>query len=1714
MRDNGATTGSSPASTGPAGSHFEGQVGAHYLLSLLTNAEPRGLPGTLIDRVELQRASEGRALDDIIVRARDSLDRSSVLEIQVKRDITFAPGDSVFRGVVRQIATASQRLDFWNSNYRLAIATAKMSHKIAGPYQDVLKSARELESATTFFSRLNRRGTGNKDMRTFVETFRTRLGEVGAINDEDAVWRLLQRIQILVFDFTADGSASAYLALERAVRALHSNDASQARLLWSVLIERALDVAASGGARTRLQLQEELRERAFRLTGDRRYAAARTALAEVSHAALADIDDCVGDVRLKRPERLAAVHAALDQGHYVEIRGDAGVGKSGLLKHFAMQLGAEARTIVLSPGYTTPRGWVEMRSVLGFDGTASDLLADLASSGAAILFIDNLDFFTGEERRTVVDLVRAAADVSGVSVIATTRPSLESDNASWLPRDALDRLGRAIPVTVDELSNIEVDDLREAAPQLSALLADSHPAREVSRNLFRLSRLLRLAVQPDGLRTLRTEIDMAEQWWETADGQRDDLHRDRGRLLRFLADHVLLGPEPVDVHSQPAEAIDALIASETLRDVRNDRGRFRHDVLAEWAIGCRLSSHEDAIDRLPLAQPAPARLARGVELAARIALERSEGTAKWEALLARLTRQGVHGSWRRAVLLASVRSEAGISLLARASTLLAANRASLLKELIRTVMAVDVTPFSDALMAAGVDPAPLPMDVDLPSNFSWFRLITWLLDLGSSVPVPAIPDVVDLYTAWSVGRLGHDPLTPSLISWLHHWLTEVEAHRVGNQRHRSIPFGGQLGELDALEINLRNGFLLFCDKTPQLAASYLRGVMALPRNEDIVSSILKCRGALAKAAPRELADLTVAALVQAPTDGAWLRRERVFDGPFTRVDLEFSPASPARGPFLDLLTYAPKEGLRLIRRLIDHAVTFYMRGRVHGTDAFVIPFADGTRVFPWIRSYNWSRGGGGESSVASGLMALEAWAHSRIDSGEDFGRVLGDVLDEPDAPTCYVLVAVDLLLSHWPASANAAGPFLGCPELVCVDVERQVDDQIGTVDIFGIQELGKEPPGAATLDSLKKLPSRRRALNGLLSHYAISQPPNTRTTLAALLRRASERLGVPDPEASLRDPSLMTVHALNLIDPMNYREEDVELPDGSKSRGWQYVPPDAEREHFERLQEGARGLTETANMQTALGLALEDRTRSSASFAAAAVEWAQSAAAPNDTDESWMQEHAIVTAAMIAMRDGDSELLARHFEWAHEIFDRALEADDDVVHRVREGLRFNPIAIALVGLIHALKERCGSDDIRNLLRAALRPAAVHGVLAEVASLTAIDERLPRSIFRCGLVTCIHRVRQWDANDDETVAAAIGEQRKSAAIEAEIAWLSGSGSEPAWPVLPSHTPAPRRRLINGESSRTKTERGYEPLEEWFADQMGALWLRGVKVLGRAEHQPWAFDFVRTYAQWTWAANGLGLSEHEECSSPPREWNDAYFDLLAHGLPGLTASEAEHMVLTPMCSLPDDSFCEVAAAFLRSADDVYFNDLGMEESLAVLVRSTLAQHLARTNSWRWQARRRDNSIGMTIAPIVATCFFNDYGYGLRPTRVYLLPKGIDKLSAFLPALEVLVADAPCHFVASVALNLLEVSPRSQHVPFLVAAATTWLCSFPDSKDFWIDHAFGRRVCVLLEGARKAKAECLSQQHPIRRAVDGLLATLIQIGVAEAARLERSFGGSGDV
>jgi hypothetical protein len=61
-------------------------------------------------------------------------------------------------------------------------------------------------------------------MRKFVRTIRSHLHEAGAAEDDETVWQLLRRLQIVVFDFTAQGSASVEQAAESLTHAQRAGE--------------------------------------------------------------------------------------------------------------------------------------------------------------------------------------------------------------------------------------------------------------------------------------------------------------------------------------------------------------------------------------------------------------------------------------------------------------------------------------------------------------------------------------------------------------------------------------------------------------------------------------------------------------------------------------------------------------------------------------------------------------------------------------------------------------------------------------------------------------------------------------------------------------------------------------------------------------------------------------------------------------------------------------------------------------------------------------------------------------------------------------------------------------------------------------------------------------------------------------------------------------------------------------------------------------------------------------------------------------------------------------------------------------------------------------------------------------------------------------------------------------------------------------------------
>jgi hypothetical protein len=103
-------------------------------------------------------------------------------------------------------------------------------------------------------------------------------------------------------------------------------------------------------------------------------------------------------------------------------------------------------------------------------GTCREFLSELSANGGGAIFVDNLDFFREDERPTVVTLLREAVSIPGVVVVTTARRSFGTVERSWLPENVLDQLGRTPIISVSEIGDADVEELRSAAPQLSQLL--------------------------------------------------------------------------------------------------------------------------------------------------------------------------------------------------------------------------------------------------------------------------------------------------------------------------------------------------------------------------------------------------------------------------------------------------------------------------------------------------------------------------------------------------------------------------------------------------------------------------------------------------------------------------------------------------------------------------------------------------------------------------------------------------------------------------------------------------------------------------------------------------------------------------------------------------------------------------------------------------------------------------------------------------------------------------------------------------------------------------------------------------------------------------------------------------------------------------------------------------------------------------------------------
>jgi hypothetical protein len=1293
-------------------------------------------------------------------------------------------------------------------------------------------------------------------------------------------------------------------------------------------------------------------------------------------------------------------------------------------------------------------------------------LTDLAGDGGGILFVDGIDRFDDVgQHNTVADLLQEASQIPGFRVVVTARADFDSDARAWLSAQAIQALGPAPALFVDELSAAEVERLRQADPALAALLRAGHPAEKVVRNLYRLDRLSRsVGTNVSAL----TEAQMAKQWWDTGDGAAPANRLDRQRVLRTLAVHLLNSSAPMDTSGQPSEAIRALIESGTLQQVTATRVQLTHDVLGDWAIGCLLFEEPECIATLPLSNPAPTRLARGLEIAAQLHAELSANATGWRTLLT--TADGAHGSWRRAVLLAPARSERSADLLSRCLSELKTHHAPLLAEIVRTAIVIDSQPAAPIWATLGIDTSKFTDDFALPRGPAWLNLITWSLADTDKLPAETIPQWVDLYGRWCNGFLGQDVLSPILLKQLHKWLVAAEA----TSHPRSLKFETndtaattpRLSLSDGQLRELRHTFLAWSKLCPGETASYLRAIADHPYRHVIFQELVRFVGTAPYAAPQALADLLLQVLSEDDSND----NHRSYRDLFSRWDLEYMPASPARPPFLDLLQAGKEHGLRLIRGLVAYAIQERSGGRDPGADQIKIPFPDGERFFPWKQSYGMSRS---DQSyiVRSALMALEAWAHLRIEQGEPIEAVIEDVLGPEGSPAAYLLVAVDVLLSHWPQSRAYIWPFAASARLLAIDHMRYAQDSLGQLPQ---PWLHPEPAASVRLDDLLRRPSRRLSLSIVLRHFVVDEPAQIRESVRHALEAELAKLGPPkEDDAALSDPSVMAAHALNLINPENHAKRT----NSAGIEGFQYVPPAEEAAYFTRLrQQSEQGETQIF-LISRLTRAIAE-ANCPAPLLEQGIAWASRESTEHDmpeNDERDMIDRAKLIVAALVLRDGSSELRSAHGVWAAQQL--GAEAKCDTTDRGPKQLPYNRAAIALIGLLAARRHDSRNADLMPLLQlAAAQTSDVIGVLrAELEANRPVDTGLTRTLLRLALSSAIYAVRQrdddWNRAEDyqthyeakEAARNLADNLRLQAAVEAELQWLMEQGPEPTWPELPAPTePRIRRGLRIGAAQLP--EAAPPPLKRALAfdSSTGAGVMTLAVDLWRVDNPELLKNLVRHAWPWTAAANGVGFGPDYESDERASEWNQSYFPAAIAVAISIGKAEIEKYTTAYLSQLPEKEFLIAAEAVLHALDQWWLGDHAISDDDAVALREAIAQRVQATWYWHRLKTERSSSIALDAAGAVASIFMCNYLMGGN-IRCYVLPPGMIRIDRCLPMLTQLAEEtAGSTFVALAMLSLLEVDPHVSRLGALSRLVSAWWTSQEASTDFWIDHGVAKRVC----------------------------------------------------
>jgi len=778
-----------PISTGGGGTDYERRVGAYYLAMTLLGAVPRGQDAGVAQEVRFQRLFEGDPLDDLVVYL-DTPAGQARLALQVKRDLSFGEENKYFNEVMRASWETFKSPRFNPETDRFGICIALYSKTIDEYYLNVLRWAQDSVSAEDFLTRISEKHLSHETQRSFVKLIKSQLDKHnGEKISEDELWRFLSRMVILNFDFHKDGSRDYAYTVELLKNALPSEKHRDSPQLFLKLVDYAAQGNTTAGSFDSAALVQRLQSDGFRLLPSSDCRADLVRLNEHARLALSDIGTDIAGLKLNRTSVIAEAKESLGEATLLEITGAPGAGKSAVLKALVEIQRRKGPVLFLAADRLEGKGWDSFARKTGFDQPLRNILLALSGNDQPSVFIDGVDrIVDADARRVINDFLRTLGDVPlsydnsrRWTIVVTAREENLQELHSWLHGSNAQDLKI---VRVPELSSEEMTLISTYQPRLSPLFA-TRQLDPVIKNPFMLSLLTdsRMIAEFNSANSVASEIEVSIVWWQRLVGANGSAGLARQQTLLEFGKRAVSAPgRRLPNEGSPVEALVSLEQDRILlRDAGRDAYRFGHDILEDWVLYRVLDQQRDDLPLYIQRMGQPHGLIRAVQLLGCFLLERESDAREWARLLEQVEQSiGLAARWRLALLTAPLVSTRSRELLDRAESLLVADDARRLVDLLVALRTVEVNPDYSLLpyLKEGKsdqhDFMAVMMSRPIPRWRTWSYFLGWLLERVDRLPASVQFEAAKIMEIWQQ-KSPPEAIHRSRISGMAlNWLTQIE----------------------------------------------------------------------------------------------------------------------------------------------------------------------------------------------------------------------------------------------------------------------------------------------------------------------------------------------------------------------------------------------------------------------------------------------------------------------------------------------------------------------------------------------------------------------------------------------------------------------------------------------------------------------------------------------------------------------------------------------------------------------------------------------------------------------------------------------------------------------------------------------------------------------------------------------------------------------------